>query len=483
MENLNSVWQNSEEIKYNTLEKDLDCEILIVGGGIAGILTAYTLSERGHDVALVEAGRIMNGVISNSTATITSQHGLIYTDIAKKYGEKNARIFYDSQELAIDMYEGIISKHGIDCDFKRLNGYLYTRDNDTRALKREFELLNKIGAEVRYIEKIDNFPLEITAAIAQKKQGQFNPIKFLNGLPVNYTIYENSRVIAWDLSKNIVKTDKAQITAQKIIIATNYPIVNLPAMFFTKEYQSISYAMAFKNAADLNGIFNDDKDDGFTFRNYNDMLIVNGLDHRTGRKKSNNSFERLNAMAHALYPQCEKTCSWLGEDCVTYDDIPLVGKFKKNSNNNFVITGFNKWGIANAAISANIIADIIDETPNKFANLFSPQRKYITHNLGSFIQGAALSAINLCKSFLTVPLKPLAYLEKGKGEIFIINGKKCAAYKDMDGKLFIIPARCAHLGCELTFNLEALTWDCPCHGSRYDIYGNIVAEPTVKALH
>ncbi|MEG1986829.1 MAG: FAD-dependent oxidoreductase [Clostridia bacterium] len=480
---LKSVWENDQHKTYCALNGDETCEILVVGGGLVGQLCAYYLSERGHQVLLVEADMLNCKTTANTTAAITSQQGVIYGDIQKKYGLEFAKSYFLAQEEGIYQYKLLIDKYNIECDFKLVNGYFYSQKSDLTEFKNEFSVLQQIGADAAYLDKLDKIHLNVNGVIKQSNQAQFDPLKFLSALPRKYKIYEHTRIKNIDLKKCIASTGQNKIKADKIVIATRYPILNKCGLIFSKLYQSMSYATAFSNVGNIDGIYNDDNEDGITLRNYNDMLIVGGIDHRTGRKNDDRCFARLEVVANELYPSCQIVTSWLAEDCVTYDHLPLVGNPNKSVKNVYIATGFNKWGMANSIMSANLISDLIDNKQNKLSTIFSPQRDYILRNFSDFTKGMMISISNLCKSYFTCAKKNISTLANGDGGIFTIGGKKRAVYKDLSGKLHIISARCSHLGCQLEFNKEATSWDCPCHGSRFDIDGNILNDPAVIDVH
>lgn len=477
---LKSVWQRKDDLQYKSLSANETCEILVIGGGLAGQLCAYYLSESGHAVTLVEASTIMSGTTSNSTATITSQQGMIYNDIAKKYCLDVAIKYWQAQEEGIQLFKTLIEKHNIDCDFELLDGYFYTQKKDFSEFSEELSVLHNIGAEIEYLTTIESLPLEITAGVRLKNQAQFDVLKFLSHLPRNYTIYENSRVVKVDLANCIAYANDCKITAQKIVIATQYPIINKLGLLAFKMYQSLSYASAYSGAENLHGVYNDDNEDGITLRNYNNMLIVGGADHRTGRKEED-SFVKLDIAAKKMFKDCTKVTSWLAEDVVTYDHIPFVGRYKKHNGNIYVVSGFNKWGMSNSIVSANIINDLINEVDNKYAQIYSPNRAYRMHNMGDCFKNMMVATSHLAKSFLCYPVfRCTKNLVRGQGGVYMIGGKKRAVYKDQLGKLHIFGARCPHMGCQLEFNKEAKSWDCPCHGSRFDIDGKILNEPAVE---
>lgn len=262
-------------------------------------------------------------------------------------------------------------------------------------------------------------------------------------------------------------------------IATNYPIVNVRGLYFIKLYKSQSYAIAATTDQKIDGLYQCDVEDGLTFRNYKDYVIIGGLDHRTGRVDSNNKKEQLIKIAKKHFNIDKVTHYWSANDCITYDGMPLAGRFKKKNRDVYVITGFNKWGMANAMACSSIVADLVMEQKNEFAKIFSPLR--VNFSLGALLVNLGVSVYNLIFRPITPAFKSYKRLKDGQGDIVHCQGKR-AVYKDENGKLHINSALCKHLGCGLRFNPNTKSWDCPCHGSRFDIDGKIITAPTVFDL-
>ncbi len=402
----------------------------------------------------------------------------MYSKLIKQKND-TAKLYYLSQLEAIDQFEDLVKKHNIDCDFRRVDSYLYATNN-IKQIKCEFAALREIGANVEYIDSPQILSVKATAAIKLPAQAIFESIKFLEGLPFNFEVIENTRIVAVDFKNKILHSSHASITAEKIVIATNFPIIDFPGWFFVRMYKSSSYAVAVDNAVDIGGIYQNDYENGLTFRNFKDNLIVGGLDHRTGRIDSINKFNSLYKKSEGLCKDGKLTHKWLANDCITFDYLPYAGYYSKKSKDIFVICGFNKWGMANAMISSALVSDMINGKTNRYETLFSPRRcgqfnVNFVKNLFSIIN-------NIIIKPLLPPLKCSKSLKADEGAIVFHKFKKRAVYKDFSGELHVCQPLCAHLKCQLQFNAEAKSWDCPCHGSRFDIDGNIITAPSVKNI-
>lgn len=473
---MESIWKEYVVGHHAELEKDIKTDVAVVGGGIAGILAAYRLAESGRKVTLLEAGVLYGGVTQNTSAHISALQGYLYNDLKLD----QAKPYFESQIKAIDEYERLIKKYDIDCEFQRVDDYLYTVDNPDK-IEKEYNALSVMGANPEYADNFHIAQFRPACAFKVPNMALFHPIKFLDMLPKSFEFYERSRVLDIDVKQNILYTNKAKVKADKIVIATNFPIINIPGWYFLRMYKSQAYTIAIDNVkTNIQASYQSELANGLTFRNYGKYLIIDGLSHRTGRINANDKFQRLEDTAKKLFPQCKVTHKWTANDCVTYDSLPFVGYYSKTSKDIYVITGFNKWGMANAMVSSMIICDMINGKNNEYEELFSPQRC-------SFKFKPAMSNI-LC-TVKNLVVKPLCPAVKGEdslpidsGGIVRFNGKKKAVYKDADGVIYACQPLCAHLKCQLVFNANTKTWDCPCHGSRFDIYGNIIVAPAKKEL-
>lgn len=476
---MDNIWNNSREQRGKTLNENIEREIVVVGGGIAGYLTAFRLAERGAEVTLLEADTLFRGVTEKTTAHIEALQGYIYSKL-DNIGDGVASLYFESQLKAIDEYEELVEKYHIDCGFKRLDSYLYTLKKLDK-LKKEYHVLKECGADCELYTDTEILGFRAAGAIKLKNQSIFNPIEFLNGLPVSFEIYENTRVTDFYLDENKLSANGYIVTAKKVIIATNFPVINIPGFYFLKMYKSSSYAVATDNAPYIGGVYQSDLENGITYRNYKDMLITGGLDHRTGRHYKDEKYRRLTDKAKLVGDMGEKVTEWSANDCITFDNIPYAGYYTKKNNNLFVITGFNKWGMTNAMATSKVVASLVmGDQPDEFTKLFSPQRK--KSGFFACLKNLCCTVKNLVIKPLCLPLKCASSINKGEGKIVWYNGKVKAVYRDKDGELHVCKPLCAHLGCRLSFNGEDKTWDCPCHGSRFDVNGNIIVGPTVKSI-
>lgn len=428
---MKSVWSESVELpKFHQLEGDTSCDVLIIGGGLAGILCAYFLKEAGVNCLLVEGETICSGVTRNTTAKITAQHGLIYAKMIKDFGMHRAKQYLTANLWAVRKYSELC--RNIPCDFEEKPAFVYTL-TDRRKIEDEVSAVNKLGFAAELVEKVP-LPLDVKAAIRFPNQAQFNPLKFAAGIVNGLNIREHTFVKK--VKDNIAYTDNGNIQAKKIIIATHFPFINARGWYFIKLYQSRSYTIALENAPDVGGMYVDEAENGLSFRNYQNLLIIGGGDHRTG--KPGGRYEELRNFVKTRYRGVVEQYSWATQDCMSLDGIPYIGGYSPNTPNLLVATGFNKWGMTSSMVSAKILCDMVLEKKNQFADVFSPDRSIFTKQL----------FVNLGETVVSL-LTPST-------------------------------KRCTHLGCSLKWNSVEHTWECPCHGSRYDEKGNLIDNPAMR---
>lgn len=470
---MNSIWKINS-FKYPSLKEHIKCEILVIGGGLAGILTAYQLADK-HDVVLVEKNTLASSTTSKTTGKITSLQGILYQDLIKNYNVKMAKDYFDSQEKMIDLYQKIIKKHQIDCDFKLTNGILFTSDEVDKLLK-EAKSLTKMGVKYSLVDKDDKHDIPASIpfkkAIILKNQATFNPLKFISGLPKNFKIFENSEVLK--IRNHVAYGKDFTIEAENIVVATNFPIKDIPGHYYLKLHPSMAYTIAIPNTNSINGAYIETNENKMSYRNYQDYLIICGLDHRTGHEDSDKKLENLKEIASRFSPNNHEFY-WANEDMMTFDKIPYIGKYSYFNNNLYVITGFNKWGMANSLLASTIIKDLIENRHNPYYHLFSPLRIRLLKELPAFFVNGYVNTVSILSSFLIKPSNKT--IPKNSARILSINGKKKAVYVDQEGIRHFAPARCEHLKSILHFNPNTLTWDCPCHGSIYSIDGQILHGP------
>lgn len=423
-----SVWKDSTSLpKFNKLEGDKKTDVLIIGGGLCGILCAYFLKQKGIDYILVEGSRIASGTSGNTTAKITIQHGLIYNELIKKSGKEKAQMYLDANIEALRNYKELCS--GIDCDFEEKPSYVYTL-SDRQKIEDEIKAVNLLGFTAKF-EEIPELPFSTKGAVCFPGQAQFNPIKFISGIINGLNIYENTFI--HDISPTKASSDFGTIKAKHIIICTHFPFLNKHGSYFLKLYQHRSYVSAFENTENINGMYVDENLKGLSFRMYNNLLLVGGGSHRTG--KQGGAWHEVDSFTKKLFPSAVLKYRWAAQDCMSLDSIPYIGKYSKNTPSLYVATGFNKWGMTSSMVAAKMICDIIMDKQNEYKDVFSPQRSIIKQQL--FINGFE-TATNL---------------------------------------VFPTVKRCPHLGCALKWNRYEHSWDCPCHGSRFTKDGKLIDNP------
>lgn len=536
---MNSYWINSEKNKekYNKLEKNIETDICIIGGGITGISTAYYLKKENLKVTVLDMGKIGFQTTGNSTAKITSQHGLFYKYLKDSKGEDFARLYYDANEDAIKNIKKIVEKENIECDLECQSAYVLAANREeVQKVKDEVEIVRGFGGHAEYLEREDIdknlLILNPLAAIRFKNQAQFNSYKYTIELAkicknLGANIYENTKVVDVRDEKDyyyLETEDGYKIKAKYLVITTKYPIINIPGFYFMKMYQSTSYGISIPVKEKLfdgmyitstnpkvslrmakvdNNIIKDvgdgnienyakqDKENRKRVKEKQNskidneyVLIVVGADHKTGEKTDlSNSYKKLENIAKQIYTEGKVEDYWNTEDCITLDKIPYIGKYSSMWENAYVATGFNKWGITTSNIAANIITDMIIGRKNRYEDIFISTRVEPVKNrkeVGNMLKETVNSLV--LKKF-ELPESEQASLKNEEGKIIEIEGEKVGAYKDKEGRIYTIVPKCAHLGCELSWNSLDKTWDCPCHGSRYDYTGKMLYGPTVRDLY
>ncbi|MDK0723903.1 FAD-dependent oxidoreductase [Clostridium perfringens] len=476
---MKSVWSESCKFrKREALNKDIKTDVLVIGAGIAGVLTAYMLKQKGREVVLIDAAEIASGNTKNTTAKIASQHDLIYSKLIAEFGEEKARQYAKANELAIKKYKEIIEDKRIECDFEEKPAYVYSL-NEVDVLKEEVEAAKNLGIDAEFVQEA-NLPFKINGAVKFNNQAQFNPLKFLKGISNELVIYENTRAL--EIKENLVVTSGGNITANNIVVATHYPIMNAPGYYFMKMHQERSYVLALENTSEIDGMYIDINKEGYSFRTYNNLLLLGGISHRTGENEEGGSYDELRKVAKELYPKAKEKYYWSAQDCMTIDGIPYIGRYSSETPNIYVATGFNKWGMTSSMVSAMIISDMILEKENDFSEIFSPRRFDLSLSINNIANDLIETAKNFIAQKVYIPSSEIEHIKNGHGGIIEYNGEKVGVYKNKEGKEFFVSTKCTHLGCQLSWNADELTWDCPCHGSRFDYKGRLIGSPATKEL-
>lgn len=497
---MNSLWLNEKtKEKFSELEKDLETQVCIIGAGIFGISTAYYLTQKGYNVTILERDKIANRVTGHTTAKITSQHGLIYHYLLNQYGKEFARKYYLANQKSIQEIEKIITQNQIDCDFERQNSCVYTTNqSEIEKIEEELQALKELEIEASKTEKTP-LPFEIVSGIKFKNQAQFNPIKYIDGLVKQIIdskgkIFENT--ICYDVKRvgdsYICYTENNTVKAQYVVLASHYPFINFPGVYFAKMYQSSSYVIGIDTKSELfDCMYINIQSPIYSFRTAKDgnkkILLLGGGDHKTGENTSyQDSYGLLEEKAKQWYPNCEIKYRWSTRDCITLDKIPYIGEFSNTLPNMYVGTGFNKWGMTSSNVAARIITDKIDGKENEYSEVFEATRLNPIVNKDEVKNMVSQTVKSLVVERIEEPEKVINDeintddIKQETGQIIEWNGEKVGVYKDIEGKMFAVKPVCTHLGCILNWNGADKTWDCPCHGSRFDYTGKNLYNPALK---
>lgn len=460
---MESIWLKEVSFqKRSPLQKDLKVDVVIIGAGITGLLTAYFLKKKGIRAVILEADRICGGQTKGTTAKITSQHHLIYDRLIRSYGEEKARHYAALNEWAIGEYERIAAEEKITCDFVKCSASLYSCI-EAEPLRKEAEAAKRLGISAAFKTECE-LPFAVKGVLEFRDQARFHPLKFLKEIAAGMEIYEETPVLKVEHrgpGNNFVTAGNGTVSAGRVIFACHFPFVNVPGYYFARMYQERSYVLALEHAMELHGCYLGIDRDGYSFRQEGDFLLLGGGSHRTGDNRPGGKYQMLRDEARKLWPKCREVACWSAQDCMTLDRIPYIGAFEKKAQDWYVATGFGKWGMTSAMASARILSVLLDEKETGEADIFSPQRKISMMAVKEFAVNGGVTAGNLAKQVLSL--------------------KRTEADRD-GGKVFEVSIKCPHLGCKLSWNPDEHAWECPCHGSRFDSRGRLMDGPARQGI-
>lgn len=429
-----SIWTKTAQLPlFQPLRSNIHTDVLIIGGGLSGLLCAHKLKHAGISCIVVEANTIGCGITKNTTAKITAQHGLIYDKILNKYGKEKAELYLRANLSALEQYRELCSS--MDCDFREQDSFVYSLDAPDKLIQ-ELTALHTLGYPAEFV-KVLPLPIQTCGAVKFPRQAQFHPLKFLAAIAKDLRIYEHTPVR--ELKPGCAVTDHSTIRAEKIIVATHFPFLNKHGSYFLKLYQHRSYCLGLENLPPIDGMYVDESKTGLSFRNQGGNLILGGGSHRTG--KPGGGWQELEQFAKQQYPGSRIRYRWATQDCMSLDGIPYIGQYSRTTPELLVATGFNKWGMTSAMVAAELLCNHIQGIISPYAEVFSPARSILHPQL-------AVNAFEAVTNLLTFSQK-----------------------------------RCPHLGCALKWNPQEHTWDCPCHGSRFEENGKLIDNPATGDLN
>lgn len=490
-----SYWIDSTpETGYPELTGDLSVDVAVVGAGIVGLTTALLLKRAGRSVAVIESRKIVEQVTGRTTAKLTSLHGLIYSYLIKSFGEDRARAYADSNQAAIEMVDTIRKQLRSECDFERLSAYTVTESKEqVLALEAEAEAAAKLGLPVDFVTET-TLPFPIAGAVRFDNQARFHPRKYLLSVAqaVNgdgCAIFENTQVL--DVEEGTpceVVTDKGKIAAREVVIATNIPILDKGA-FFAKVYPRQHVVLGIRVVPEHvpDGMFPAVGEPAYSVRVHptaeGPLLIVSGRGYRTGHADTSQMSRELQWFVRNRFQVTAIEYEWINQDYDSADRVPYVGHLTPGSKHLYTATGFNAWGLTNGTVAATIISDDIIGNHNRWSGLYRAARVNLKASGVKLLkENVHVGDMWLRDKLASGHQKTVETVAPGEGEIIDLHGKKAAVHRDEEGRVHAVSAACTHLGCTIHWNKADRSWDCPCHGSRFDVDGRVISGPARKNL-
>ena len=472
---MGTIWK-SDGRKFGKLNGDVECDVTVIGGGVAGLWCAYKLVKAGKSVVLLEAKRVGSGVTAGSTAILTYAQDVIYQPLIKKHGEDVAR------KYLADTREAIAAIKKINCDMEATEYVLFSvKGKGKRALKKERAAYEKLGVKVSEAKDV-GLPYKVKYALRFGDSYQFNPLKLCDWLAGEIVkkggkIFEGKRVVNAPDGQTLNVGDYT-VTAKNFVVATHFPFINKVGLFWLKMWQDMNYCMAFRAKDDfcVGRSYESIDKTGFEYRRVGSDILVDGVSVRVGAKPYRSKYRVIQEHIEKHFGRVKETARYVAQDVITMDKLPYAGLYSHFADNVYVVTGFNKWGMTNAWICARVVTDMILGKGEK-KNIYSPQRVVLFKNPLETFEHVGVVAASFANDLLNLDAKKFKRIGIGQGAVIRHKGHRVGASRDKDGKVRLISGICPHMGCNLKWNKDERTFDCPCHGSRFDTKGEIINGP------
>ncbi len=492
-----SYWLASCAVEeYPAPKDDLKADVCIVGGGIVGVLSAYLLAREGVRVVLLEADRLLHGTTGHTTAKLTSQHELIYARTRNLLGPELAQQYAQANQDAIAMAHMLIEELGIQCDWSRQKAYVYCQQpGSVPKIEDEVVAASSLGLPASLVDDIA-VDVPIKAAVCFDGQAQFHPVKFLTAIAQaakkhGARLYEHCRVVELEEGEEgyaLGIEGGVKVRADRVVIASHYPFYNKAGLYVARLKIERSYIVAVK-AKEVypGGMYINCEQPTRSLRAQRDgdgeLILVGGESHRTGQNDDTEScYAALRAFADDLFTVQAAPFHWSTQDCITLDGIPYVGRFTEDRPNLFVATGFGKWGMSNGIAASALLRDLIVTGDSPYASVYNPSRGTVVASAKSFAVDVANMAFHLVRGKLS-PIPTDIDVPNGEARVMELSGQRMGVYRDDGGALHVVDTTCPHMGCEVNWNAAERSWDCPCHGSRFDVDGHVLEGPAVSNLN
>ncbi|MFC4597822.1 FAD-dependent oxidoreductase [Cohnella hongkongensis] len=491
-----SYWTSSVRLpEYPRLTKDTDADVVIVGAGITGITAGYLLSRAGKRTVILEAGRVLHGTTGHTTAKMTAQHGLIYDEFIRHFGEEKARLYYEANRDAIDFIRETAARENIACDLSDEASYVYTEsDSSVDKLENERRAYEKLGIEGEPTDRV-SLPISVRGALVMHGAARFHPVAYLTALiqkaaESGAQIYEHTTAMKIEEGNSpvVVTETGVRIRCGHVICASHFPFPDWKGFYFARMHSERSYVLGVRIAQKYGGgmYLSADKPKR-SVRVAQDgeepLILIGGDGHKTGQSDCTiRHYEALRSFAESTFKVKEIAYRWSAQDLVTLDKMPYAGKIAPGSDRVLVATGYRKWGMSNGTAAARLLARLVLEQEDRYRELFDPNRLHADPDIKSFVVDNADVARQWIAGKMDIVYRTPGSLIPGEGATVRINGKRAGAYRDAEGNLHLVDTTCTHMGCETNWNDGDRTWDCPCHGSRFSYTGEVVEGPAKEPL-
>ncbi|MDS0284614.1 FAD-dependent oxidoreductase [Haloarcula onubensis] len=488
------VWfATSDRTDYDPLDGDRTVDTAVVGGGIAGITTAAKLDAAGQTVALLERDRILDGTTGHTTAKVTSLHGLVYDRLLDRFGAELTRQYAAANQAAIDDIAETVQRRDIDCGFGRAPAYTYATPGEDRSkIRSEVNAARRVGLPASYVEETD-LPYAVEGAVRFDEQAYFDPRRYLLELARGVAgggshVFEETTVESVDDGAPCrVSTDRGTVRADDVVVASHFPVED-DALYFSRMRPKRSYVVAARLAGDApDGLYYHAGEPYFSVRPHataDSLVLLGGQNHRTGHGDSTEErYRRLERRARERFDVESIEYRWATQDYVSVDSVPFVGKAAPQVSNVYVATGFGGWGMTNGTAAGRILADEILDRESAWSEVFEPTRLKPLASKSTFLSHNRHAMEHYAEDYLgSRPAVERADLDPGEAGVYEADGDPVAVYRDDDGERHTRSAVCPHLGCLVSWNDGERSWDCPCHGSRFDVDGEVLDTPAVEGL-
>ncbi|WP_049971834.1 FAD-dependent oxidoreductase [Haladaptatus cibarius] len=490
-----SLWlETTESTDFEPLQDDHRVDVAVVGGGIAGLSAAMELKDAGRTVSVLESDRIVSGVTARTTAKLTSQHGIVYQSLVSRFGRDRARQYAEANEAAIE----IVAERAddFDCDFRTRPAYTYVSDeNDRNKIRQEVNAARSVGLPASFTEDI-SIPSDAVAAVRFDDQAQFHPRKYLLGLAAEISgdgcdVFEQTKATDLDSGSPCkVTTERGTVTADAVVVATHFPFSD-PAGYFARQFPKRSYVLATRIAdPQPKGMYYRSGEPYFSVRPHEidgeSFVLIGGQNHKTGQGGSTaDRYRAVEREARNHFDVEEVVYRWSTQDYRTTDSVPFVGPLAPWMDDVYVATGFGGWGMTNGIAAGRILADEIAGRGSEWSDVFDPRRLPSLSDAKPLAQENANTGKRFVEDWVRKPhgtRKSHDSLPRGEARVTREDGNAVAEYRDEDGELHRVSAVCTHLKCVVAWNDAEQSWDCPCHGSRFDFDGAVLDGPAVRDL-